>query len=86
MGLFDDWLRARRLRRTLSEALEVERERVGGEQAKVIADFIEHGEFMLAHDQIIDALEDRGFALMPQSQALLLASNKLMGQIDENDR
>lgn len=80
MGLFGNWHRTRTLRRTLSEALELEREKLGAEQADFVAEYLLHGEFGLAHDQIVDALSDREITPTLRTQILLAAANRLMSR------
>jgi hypothetical protein len=78
MGIFDQRRKWRELARLLDSALEIERDRLGVEQAHIVADFIAHNEFGLAHDQLVDALSDLDLVPLEQTSALLEQANALM--------
>lgn len=66
------------LRSILGKALELERVRIGPQQAGFVEEFIHHNEFGLAHDQLKDALSDLGLAPLKRSNDLLSEAAVLM--------
>ena len=84
MRIFGDTLQWCQLRSTLTASLELERARIGSEQAEIVADFISHDEFGLAHDQLVDALSDVELSPLEETQKLLASASILMGQGSEN--
>lgn len=68
----------RTLGKKLTEALDIERSRIGLEQAEIVADFIDHNEFRLAHDQLVDALEDLNLVPTTGAETLLNEARRLM--------
>jgi len=66
------------LRSILGKVLELERGRIGQQQACFVEEFIDHNEFGLAHDQLKDALSDLGLAPLERSNDLLSEAAELM--------
>jgi hypothetical protein len=64
----------------LAAALELERDRIGREQADIVAEFINHNEFGLAHDQLIDALSDINLIPLEETGNLLTQAANHMGK------
>ncbi|MBY8825146.1 hypothetical protein [Sphingomonas colocasiae] len=79
MGIFDQRRKWRDLARVLGSAVEIELDRLGSKQAHIVADFIAHNEFGLAHDQLVDALSDLDLAPLEPTRKLLEQANSLMG-------
>ena len=79
MLLIGPWRRARKLKLTLRDALEIERATVGVQQASHIDEFIDVGEFKLAHDQLLDALEDLKVGPSERTVAILREARRMMG-------
>ena len=71
------WLK---LESILARALELERDRIGAEEAGMVAEFINHNEFGLAHDQLVNTLSET--SLIPREEAgiLLTQAAQLMGK------
>lgn len=78
MGIFDQRRKWRELARLLDCALEIERDRLGVAHAHIVADFIAHNEFGLAHDQFVDALSDLDLIPLEPTRVLLEQANALM--------
>jgi hypothetical protein len=70
--------RERAVKRALTQALELERARIGAEQAAVIEDFLHHGEFGLAREQLEDVLSDRELAPSDETTKLLDEAKQTM--------
>jgi hypothetical protein len=70
--------RWQKVRQLLSEALEIEREKIGPAQAACVTEFIELNELGLACDQLVDALSDLEFSPDAQSADLLGQARDLM--------
>lgn len=68
----------RTLGKKLTAALDLERSRISLEQAEIVADFIDHNEFGLAHDQLVDALADLSLAPEASTETLLNEARQLM--------
>ena len=79
MLLIGPWRRARKLKLTLRDALEIERATVGVQQAFQIDEFIDVGEFKLTHDQLLDALEDLKVVPSERTVAILREARRMMG-------
>ncbi|WP_223476355.1 hypothetical protein [Oricola indica] len=62
----------------LDSALEIERHRLGVEQAHIVTDFIAHNEFGLAHDELVDALSELDLVPLEPTSALLEQADALM--------
>lgn len=78
MGLIANFLTARKLRSLLIEAIAIEAGRIGVEQTRFVKDYIEHGEWGLAHDQLTDALEDADLLPMESTALILREAERLM--------
>jgi hypothetical protein len=63
----------------LSAALELERATIGAVQAELVAEFIDHNEFGLAHEQLTDALSDAEITPREETAKLLAEAATLMG-------
>ncbi len=74
-SLHQHWQKVRLL---LTEALEIESEKIGPAQAACVAEFIEHNELGLACDQLYDALSDLHFSPEARSADLLAQARELM--------
>lgn len=72
----------RKLRTILTNALELERNRIGSEQAGFVADYLCHNEFGLAHSQLIDALSDLDLTPLEATQQLLKEALSLMNSAE----
>jgi hypothetical protein len=69
----------KRLESILTAALEMERAAIGAEEAELVAEFIAHNEFGLAHEQLTDALSDAEIIPQDETATLLAEAAKLMG-------
>ena len=78
MVLLTRFFRERKLKRVLAGALDAERQRIGPEQTGYIQEFLDEGEFGLAHDQLIDALADLELDPTDRAAAQLLEARRLM--------
>jgi hypothetical protein len=63
----------------LADALAGERHRLAAEDTRVVQDYIEHNEFGLAHDHLLDALADKELPLLERTKMLLCEAAGLMG-------
>jgi hypothetical protein len=70
--------RWRKLRSILAKALDLERGRIGTEQASHVTDYLDHNEFGLAYDQLIDALSDLELVPLETTRPLLAEAARLM--------
>ena len=63
----------------LTRALELERDRIGAEDAHNVAEFINHNEFGLAHDQLVNTLSETSLTPREETGILLTQAAQLMG-------
>ncbi|WP_311269822.1 hypothetical protein [Sphingobium sp. WCS2017Hpa-17] len=75
------WLHNRAIRHILVQALDFEKDRLGLDQAEAVAEYISYDEFGLAHDHIVDVLEDQDLVPMLQTSKLLLDAEKMMSHV-----
>jgi hypothetical protein len=78
MGVLGHASRWRKLRPILAAALDLERGRIGAEQSSYVIDYLDHNEFGLAYDQLIDALSDLELAPLDTTRPLLAEAARLM--------
>jgi len=68
----------RELELLLGEALEIEHARIGPVQTALVREFLDHNEFEVAHDQLVDALVNLDIPPTSRSAVLLEEANRLM--------
>ena len=68
----------RKLDGLLSAALALERGRIGDEQAAIVQDYLDHNEFGLAYETMVEALSDLDLHPLESSAPLLDEARRLM--------
>jgi hypothetical protein len=71
-------LKWRQLELLIGQALDSERAQIGSEEARIIDDFIDHNEFGLAYDTLVDALAELNLTPSSRTNELLAIAAALM--------